>query len=367
MLSSYSPSLINFRKEMLSSFVETGCEVHAVGPEMPLDTKQQLEEMDCVPEEIQLQRTGLNPLSDITTLYRLCRMFRRTKPDIFLGYTIKPVVYGTLAAWLARVPKRVALVTGLGISFNFDDRGLKGLAMRVARGLYKTAIRKSHLVLFQNPDDLQRFRDLGFIKNQEVGIVNGSGVDISRFSPQPLPEKPVYLLVARLLEEKGVRDFVEAAAIVKEELPESRFLIAGFLDKGPSAITEAELNSWIESGTIEFLGMLKDIRPAFEQSNVFVLPSYYGEGTPRTILEAMAMQRPVITCDTTGCREPIEDGESGILVSPKSPRELATAMIRLGGESQLRVRMAKRGREIAEERYDVHKVNASINEYLGLS
>jgi glycosyltransferase involved in cell wall biosynthesis len=352
---------------MLSSFVDHGYVVHAAGPDMSDSTKAQLEQLGCHPEEIHLARTGLNPLKDLVSCWKLYRRLRNLRPEIVFSYTIKPVIYGTLAAWLARVPKRIALITGLGVSFNFRARGLKGLALKLARVLFKTAVRRAHVVIFQNPDDLQLFRDQGFIREQSVGIVNGSGVNLNQFKHEPIPNNPVFLVVARLIVEKGIRDYVAASKLVKEAVPNARFMLAGRLESGPSAISEAELEDWISSGTIEYLGSLDDIRPAFREASVFVLPSYYREGTPRTILEAMAMGRPVITCNTPGCREPIEHEDNGLLVAAQSPRQLADAMIRLGCDATLRDRMGERGRRVAEDRYDVHKVNASIVNLIGLS
>ena len=362
-LASISPSLIYFRGELLKSLRKSGCEVHGGGPEMSDATAEQLAEMGCVPHEITLARTGLSPVKDLLSLWRLYWLIRNLKPDIVLSYTVKPVIYGTLAAWLAGVPKRVALMTGLGFSFVGKEAGISGLIMKTARGLLKTALRKAHLVLCQNPDDLQLLKEMAFIKNQETGVVNGSGVDVAHYQPSPIPQKPVYLMIARLVSEKGIREYIEATEIVRKELPESRFLFAGTMESGPSAVSEEELNGWIESGKIEFLGGLDDVRPAFDQCSVYVLPSYR-EGTPRTVLEALSMQRPVITTDSPGCREPVIDGENGLLVPIKSVQPLAEAMIQLGKDAKLREEMGKRGRAIAEERYDVHKVNKSILEFL---
>lgn len=315
--------------------------------------------------DIPLRRTGTNPLADAASLVALVRLIRKLRPDVTLPYTIKPVVYGTLAAWLAGVPRRFALVTGLGYAFTGERQGP---VKRIISLLYRFALAKAHKVFFQNPDDERLFRHIGLLPSRVRSVVvNGSGIDIESHRVQPLPAgTPTYLMIGRLLGDKGVREYAQAAARVKQRHPNARFLLVGWIDANPDAIAPDELDGWRQEGVIEFLGKLDDVRPAIAASTVYVLPSYR-EGTPRTVLEAMAMGRPIITTDAPGCRETVIDGENGYLVPVKSVDALADAMLRFIDDPGLAPRMGKRSREIAEDKYDVHKINAVMLREMGIA
>ena len=366
----FARSLFNFRGPLVKALCDAGLEVHAIAPGLNDDqeTRAQLEAWGVITHDVPMQRTGTNPLRDLKALRHLYGLFREIKPDIVLGYTIKPVIYGTLAAWLAKVPKRYALITGLGYAFTGEARGKRGLIQRMVRGLYHQALKRADLVFFQNPDDESLFRQLGLL-NQEAPskVVNGSGIDTSRFTQSPLPKgNPNFLLIARLLGDKGVREYVEAAAWIRERRPDITCKVVGDIDANPDSITRQELDAWIAAGHIEYLGRLDDVRPAIAASSVYVLPSYR-EGTPRTVLEAMAMGRPIITTDAPGCRETVVEGENGFLVPIKSVDALAEAMQRFVDQPDLVGRMGQRSRAIAEDKYDVHKVNAVMLEAMGIA
>lgn len=282
-----------------------------------------------------------------------------------LGYTIKPVIYGTLAGWLARVPRRYALVTGLGYAFTGSRKGmLTGFIQR----LYCLALARAHKVFFQNPDDQALFRDAGILPaGKPTVVVNGSGVDVAAFEEQALPEgPPTFLMIGRLLGDKGVREYAEAAERVRSLHPEARFGLVGWIDENPDAIAQDELDAWIANGTVEFYGRLADVRPPIAACTVYVLPSYR-EGTPRTVLEAMAMGRPIITTDAPGCRETVVDGDNGFLVPVQSVDALVDAMLKFIEEPSLAQRMGRRSREVAEDNYDVHKVNTVMLREMGIS
>ncbi|MFB9146798.1 glycosyltransferase family 4 protein [Halomonas alkalicola] len=369
-LAGFARSLVNFRGPLVKALCDAGLEVHAIAPDLhyDLETQLQLEAWGVITHDVSMQRTGTNLLRDLKTLRHLYRLFREIKPDILLGYTIKPVIYGTLAAWLAKVPKRYALITGLGYAFTGEARGKRGLIQRMVRGLYRQALKRADLVFFQNPDDETLFRQLGLLSQEAPSkVVNGSGIDTARFTQAPLPKgSPNFLLIARLLGDKGVREYVEAAAWVRERHPEITFKVVGDIDANPDSITRQELEAWIAAGHIEYLGRLDDVRPAIADSSVYVLPSYR-EGTPRTVLEAMAMGRPIITTDAPGCRETVVEGENGYLVPVKSVDPLVGAMQRFIDQPELVARMGQRSRAIAEEKYDVHKVNAVMLEAMGIA
>lgn len=362
-------SLINFRGPLVKALCDSGLEVHAVAPGLTSDegTKHQLQQWGVILHDVPLHRAGLNPLMDLATLRAYVGIMREIKPDMVLGYTIKPVIYGTLAAWLTRIPKRFALITGLGYAFTGEVRGKRKLIQGVARGLYRQALKRTCLVYFQNPDDEALFRRLGLVPGSVVSrVVNGSGIDTASFDIAPLPAgAPHFLLIARLLGDKGVREYVHAATAVRALHPHIKFRLVGDLDSNPDSISRAELDGWIKAGDIEYLGRLDDVRPAIVDSSVYVLPSYR-EGTPRTVLEAMAMGRAVITTDAPGCRETVVDGDNGYLVPVKDVDALTTAMLRFVEQPALVSSMGKRAREVAVEKYDVHKVNAQMLQGMGL-
>lgn len=365
LISSFAESVSKFRGRLISALVASGTDVVVVAPGIksaPLS--DEINHLGANSEALEMQRTGLNPVNDFMYLLRLVRLFVRQRPKYVLAYTVKPVVYGTLAAWLAGVPNRFALVTGLGYAFTGDRHGI---VKRIVSLLYRLALSRAHKVFFQNPDDEQQFRALGILPAKVPSVVvNGSGVDIDAYSLQPLPKgPPIFLMIGRLLGDKGVREYAEAARRVKASFPFVRFQLVGWIDENPDAIAQSELDAWIASGTIEFLGKLQDVRPAIKTSTVYVLPSYR-EGTPRTVLEAMAMGRPVITTDAPGCRETVIDGDNGFLVPVQSVDGLVDAMFKFIKDPSLAERMGRRSRDIAEDKYDVHKVNAVMLREMGI-
>lgn len=368
LIASYPDSLIKFRGPLLRALVAEGLNVHVAAPDLAdvPDVRAELEALGITLHDIGLKRTGTNPVADLKTMAELWRLMRRIRPDYVLGYTIKPVIYGSLAAWLARVPERFALVTGLGYAFTGEATGKRGVLRKLIQRLYRFGLSKGHKVFFQNPDDEALFRQLALLPADTPScVVNGSGVDVADYALAPLPEKPAFLLIARLLGDKGVREYAKAARKVKAQYPDTTFRLVGWIDNNPDAINQQELDEWVNTGTVEFLGRLADVRPAIADCNVYVLPSYR-EGTPRTVLEAMAMGRPVITTDAPGCRETVIDGDNGFLVPVKAVDELAAAMIRFAENPELADQMGKRSRQVAEQKYDVHRVNESMLAEMGV-
>ena len=369
-IAAFADSLINFRKPLISALLKQGLEVHIAAPNLLANdtVMSELASLGVITHDIPMQRAGMNPLADLRSLLALGQLMRRIKPHYVLGYTIKPVIYGTLAAWLARVPQRFALITGLGFAFMGEEDSQRSRVRTVVQGLYRTALRHCHTVFFQNPDDEALFRQLNIVSAQaNTCVVNGSGVDVSQFAVASFTRQaaPRFLLIARLLGDKGVREYVQAAEQVKQRYPYTQFDLVGWIDANPNAITQAELDEWVVAGTVNFLGRLSDVRPAIQDCSVYVLPSYR-EGTPRTVLEAMAMGRAVITTDAPGCRETVVDGDNGFLIPVKDADALAQAMLRFIEQPELIVQMGQRSRAIAEEKYDVHKVNAQMLKGMGL-
>lgn len=367
-IAGFAESIAAFRGALIRDLNDAGCEVHIAAPAMKWEPGlgRTLGLSNDRFHAIPITRTGTNPLADLRATFALWRLMRTLRPDVSLPYTIKPVIYGSLAAWLARVPRRFALVTGLGYAFTGER---KGFIKHVVGMLYRLALSHVHKVFFQNPDDEQVFRASAILPARIPSVVvNGSGVDLAAFAFQGMEAtvQPVYLMIGRLMGDKGVREYANAARKIRAEFPLVRFQLAGWIDENPDAIAQSELDAWIAEATFEFLGRLDDVRPAISASTVYVLPSYR-EGTPRTVLEAMAMGRPIITTDAPGCRETVVDGVNGYLVAVKSVDALVEAMQRFIDNPGLAAAMGQRSRQIAEDKYDVHKVNAVMMREMGIT
>jgi glycosyltransferase involved in cell wall biosynthesis len=363
----FADSLVVFRGEMLRSMAANGHVVLALAPEDDPRVRAALDAMGVAYATVQLKRTSMNPLRDVATVLSLAKAFRSFRPDAVLVYAAKPVVYGLIAARFAGVEVRAAMITGVGSAF----AGRSGLRQRalsaLLRNMYAVALRQAHVVFFQNPDDERLFRSMGLVgSRQRIVRINGSGVDLDVFSPVALPPMPLtFLMIGRLIRDKGVGEYVEAARRVRRVHPEARFQLLGPLDSNPSAITPRELQDWQEDGAIEYLGTTSDVRPCLANAHVVVLPSY-GEGMPRSLLEAMAMGRALLTTDVPGCRETVVSGRNGFLVAARDVDALEQGMLRMLAEPARLELMGHESRIIAEERFDVHSVNRTILAAMGL-
>lgn len=363
-------SLLNFRGELITDMLKRGTEVFALSPDYDENTRKMVRALGAKPLDISLSRTGMNPVREAVDLIYLVLILRRLKPDITLGYAIKPVIYGTLAAWMAQVPKRFSMIEGLGYVFTLtrDSESFKRKMLRGAVSmLYAGALRHANLVFFLNKDDIDEFLKKRLIPPSKVFLLGGIGVDLDYWKPAPPVTKPVtFLLVARLLREKGVVEYAKAAQIIKQKHPDARFILIGNLDNNPGALSKSEIEAWAKEGILEWPGQVPVVRPWLEQASVFVLPSYYREGVPRSTQEAMAMARPVITTDVPGCRETVIDGENGFLVPVQNVDALAGTMERFIMHPELIRKMGDSSRCIAEEHFNVHKVNQVILKEIGI-
>lgn len=365
LIAGLAESLTNFRGPLITALLVRKMQVHVAAPDLEVGsaTHAKLVSIGCQVHSISLARAGTNPLADLRTLVSLVLLMRKVRPSAVLAYTIKPVIYGMLAARITGVAKRYALITGLGYTF---QTSATGQLQQLVRYLYKLALKCADKVFFQNPDDQALFKQLGLLNNVNSVVVNGSGVDLGYYAAQPMPTSaPRFLMIGRLLGDKGVREYAQAAMQLKVKNSLVVFQLAGWIDKNPNAIAQIELDGWIKSGAIEYLGKLEDVRSALAGCNVFVLPSYR-EGTPRSVLEAMATGRAIITTDAPGCRETVKQGVNGFLVPIKNSQALADAMQTCIDEPKRVAQMAHSSLQIAIEKYDVNKVNKHMLSEMGL-
>ena len=367
-LGSYAPSLVSFRGQLIRDMIAAGHEVVACAPEDAPEVADTLKGYGATYRPVKISRTATNPLNDFFDLISLWRLLRSVGADLLFAYTIKPVIYGTIAARLAGVPAVFAMITGAGYVFTEGGGWKRRLLRPLVTGLYRTSLARTRGVFFHNEDDLAEFKNRAIVdKTQNLIRVHGSGVDIDRFSPTTPPKRPlIFLLIARLLVDKGIREYVAAARQIRARHPSVKFQLIGPPDTTPSAIQEAELTAWQEEGVIDYLGSVSDVRPHLRACSVYVLPSYR-EGMPRTVLEAMAMGRAIITTDVPGCRDTVTEGENGLLVPARDPEALEAAMESFIQHPERLSAMGRASRRIAEERYDVKRVNAAMMSAMGLA
>ena len=365
-ISSQAFSLVNFRGSIISALIKKNIQVYALAPDYTEELRREVSNLGACPVDFQLSRTGMNPLRDMFSMFRLAVLLRRLRPDVTFSYFIKPVIYGTLAAWLAQVPHRIALIEGLGYVFTLENPGWQRKLLRlVVSWLYRVGLSRAHCVVFLNRDDIAQFVDGGLVDRAKVVRLGGIGVSLNEWSVAPPVQNPVtFLLVARLLREKGVVEYAEAAKLVKALYPKTRFVLLGDLDSNPSSLSQLEVEGWVLDGLLEWPGHV-NVKPWLAQCSVFVLPSYR-EGMPRSTQEAMSMGRAIITTDVPGCRETVVDGSNGYLVPVRDAVALAEAMKRFIHHPNLIESMGRESRRMAEERFDVRDVNCRMLKILGV-
>ena len=354
-------NLLNFRAGLIRAMVAQGHEVVAVAPYDQYAPG--LAALGCRFVPLPMDNQGTHPGRDVVLLWRFWRLLQRERPDVFLGYTVKPNVYGSLAAGFLGIPV-INNIAGLGAVFIKD-----GWLVRLVRGLYRVALHRSSKVFFQNDDDRQLFIAGRLVSRHVTGLLPGSGIDLVRFSVPVAPEPSAaprpfrFLLIARMLRDKGVVEFVEAAKVLRARWPEVQCCLLGFVDvQNPAAISRAEMDAWVAQGVVTYLGVSDDVRTEIAAADCIVLPSYR-EGTPRTLLEAAAMGRPIVTTDAVGCREVVADGLNGYLCKVRDASDLADKMQRMLLLSpEERREMGRQGRLKVEREFDEQIV---IQKYLG--
>ena len=364
LIGSLPSSLYNFRGQLISSLKRSKLHVSTLASNAGPDDVAEISLLGASYLDYPVSRNGLNPVEDLKTFWSLRNIFKRQTPDVILAYTIKPIIWGGLASRFVPKSRFYALVTGLGFAFQKGD-WKKNLLINLVAFLYKVALKKSEKVIFQNPDNRQVFIDLGIVPESKTCVVNGSGVDVSHFDVKPLSDQPIFLLIARLLGDKGIREYIKAAGRVKEKYPEAVFQLVGPEDPSPDGITLAELSRLNAKQSVDYLGATKDVRPFIEASSIFVLPSYH-EGLPRTVLEAMATGRPILTTDVPGCRETVVNNKNGWLIEKANAEQLAEKMLWFIEHQKEWQRMAEASRAMVEDKFDVHKVNKALMEIMNL-
>ncbi len=363
-ISSHTPSLFWFRMDMMKSFIKLGYQVVAIGQMNESEWSGRFLEHGIRYRQIPVERNGMNPLHDLKTLRAIKQMLREEKPQKIFCYQAKTIIYTSLAARKIKSCDVYALVAGLGSIFRTTS--LKSRLVKFVMSTeYKISLKHCKHVMFQNKDDLSVFVDEHIVDADKCSIINGSGVDAEKFSPMPLPDNASFLMITRLIRDKGVVEYLDACKIIHEKYPKVRSLLVGPFDTNPSALKPEELKPYIDSGAVEYFGEQDDVRPYIRQSSVFVLPSYH-EGTPKTVLENMSCGRAVITTDAPGCRETVVDGLNGFLVPTHNAAAVAEKMEIFIKDPKLSERMGNEGRRIVLKKYDVNTVNASINRIMNL-
>lgn len=351
-------SLVNFRGSLIRHIISQGCEVVCTSIEPAEEISESIEDLGARYLQTCGSRVGIGINDGLKMIGEYRKVFKTVKPDCCLFYMSKPTAFGSVAAVLSGVKHFNILVNGLENAFY--RRGAKDFLVRfVMTSAYRFACGHADNVFFQNHDDRDYFKKRRILRKDNSSVVGGSGVDMEHFSKQPLPEKPAFLMVSRLLFSKGIREYLSASSKVRSECPGARIMLLGGLDNNDEAISEEELRQYTDRFDIEYCGFADDVRPFLSQCSVFVLPSYH-EGLPRSVIEAMSVGRAIITTDVPGCRETVEDGVNGFLVPCADSEALAQKMICLAKDGALRSSMAEQSIKICSQKFEVSKVNHSM-------
>lgn len=352
-------SIPRFRIDMIKEFIRRGCQVVVFGDEPIEKWDEYFKKCGISYRQYCVVRNGVNPIKDLETMKQLRLLLEAEHPDKVFTYQAKPNIYGVLAAHQMGIQDIYVMIGGLGSVFRSKD--FKSLLVRRIVGAeYKLSFNYAKKIFFQNKEDMKLCISKGIIRCNQVVMTRGSGVNLDQYPLCPLPKKNSFLFVGRLVRGKGIIDYLEAAKIIKQKYPDIEFHVVGAFDSNPTGIKQEELSSYINNATVIYHGEQKNVQPYLKDCSCFVLPSYYGEGTPKSALEAMATGRPLIVADAVGCREVVQNEINGFLVKPKSPKEIVLAMEKLIGNNDLKQRMSDASRAIAEALFDVRKVNETI-------
>lgn len=364
-------SFLGFRADLIKALLAKNYTIYAFTSEYKKEELIKIEALGAIPITYELNRGGINAIADIKATYNLSRKIKNISPDLVFSYFSKPVIFGTLAAKLANVPKIIGMLEGLGYTFTEQPNHASKktqVIKKVQIYLYKLALPQLDKIIFLNPDDPKDLLDKHAIKVRKVEVLGGIGLNLEDYSyTSTYPSQPTFIFVARLLAEKGIHDYIAAAKIVKDKYAEAKFIVLGSIDKEAlGALTEAVLKEFTEANIVEYPGHVNNVPEWIANSSVFVLPSYYREGVPRSTQEAMAIGRAVITTDVPGCRETVVDGVNGFLVEKWNPKALAEKMIYFIKHPEEIKKMGYESYKIAQEKFDADKVNKRLITMLGL-
>ncbi|SEL39130.1 Glycosyltransferase involved in cell wall bisynthesis [Colwellia chukchiensis] len=364
-IGAYPNSIIGFRGNLIRHFIAAGHQVTVMSAPASADVIAQLHALGASFRPYRVARNGLNPFIDLQTLLDIKRAYHAIAPDKVLAYTIKPIIWGGIAAHITRFDNFNAMITGLGYAFE-KGNWLRNSVSLIVKCLYKFSLLKAQNVIFQNQDNRQCFIDLGLARAEQCYRVFGSGIDTQEFKQQPLPTGEVtFLLIARLLGDKGIREYAQAARIVKQTYPQAKFQLVGPYDSSPDKISAAEVAQWQAGGQLDYLGAVDDVKPYLAACHIYTLPSYH-EGLPRTVLEAMSIGRAILTTDTVGCRDTVVAGANGYLVPVRDVDALVQRMLWFIEHPERWPQMANSSRRMAEGQFNVAEVNAQIAKILAL-
>ncbi len=357
--------LYNYRLSLATELQSQGHEIILLSPAGSYTAAIQKAGLNW--QEFSLSRRGINPFSELNAINRLAHFYKQEKPDLVHHFTIKCVIYGSLAARKAGINRIINSITGKGILFS-DEKLVNSLGKPFIKLLYRLSLKQTEVV-FQNQPDFNYFVDNHLVSSQQCHLIPGSGVDVTLFKPAPVPEgDPLVILPARMLWAKGVHEFIQAARIIKKTGVNARFALVGEPDTGnPSAIPVQKLKEWNTDGSVEWWGWKDDMVQIYQAASIVCLPSSYGEGMAKSLLEAAACGRPIIASDIPGCREVIIDNVNGFLVPRQDSEQLAAAIIKLLSSKPLREKMGHASRELAVRHFSSEKVNQdTIDLYIGL-
>lgn len=363
-------TLLKFRGPLIKRLIDKGYRIYALAPEFSPKLKRQVEDLGATPIEVSMSRSGMNPFRDLMDMVGLYKILKDLEPSLCLTYFTKPVIYGNMAAQLCNISHRFSMIEGAGYVFNDEAReGIRSYFLRkIVKNLYKIALNGVSNVFVLNEDDEELFIQENILSKEKIVRIPGIGIDTQKYNYSEPDTSPVsFILVARLIEEKGVNEFIEAGKRIKKNYPDrTRFILVGGVDDNPSTLTREYLEGLNEENIIEWVGHVPDVRPWLKKSSVFVLPSYYREGMPRSILEAMSMGRPIITTDWVGCKETVEEGENGFLVPIKNSEKLVKRMIYFVKNPKKIKTMGDNSRAMVLNKFDVNNVNDLILDTMNL-
>ncbi|TCB38306.1 glycosyltransferase family 1 protein [Acinetobacter sp. ANC 4910] len=365
-------SIYDFRADLIRSLLKQGHQIYAFTSQYNAEDINKIEQLGAIPVTYTLNRGGLNPLADIVATYHLLKKIKHINPDVVFSYFAKPVIFGTLAAKLAKVPRVIGMLEGLGYTFTEQPEGLsyKTKFIRYIQVfLYKMALPMLDQLIFLNPDDPKDLLETYSIKVKKVEVLGGIGLNLQEYPYQPVDDisLPIrFLFIGRLLKEKGIHEFVQAAKLVKKQYPKTQFTILGQIDTfNIGALQQSELDDLIASKVVHYLGWVNNVKDWITNSHVFVLPSYR-EGVPRSTQEAMAIGRAIITTDVPGCRETVIQNRNGFIIPKWDSKVLAENMIYfIENPKQIRF-MGDESHKIAIDKFDVEKVNQRLQNILGV-